>query len=207
VGERWTLVIIQELLHAPRRYNELRTLLPGIGSNVIAERLRTLETHGIVERAVGAVGEGVVYQLTDRGRALGPALAMFRQWGLDEMLPPGGVGLPRTHNVAYAVPGDLDLHESYLWTIDREHYHLRIDGHQLTVAHEAPRDPAVTLVTTRSFLHAWVAGEHTWDSGRRAKAAKVTATPGAWDRMLLATGYPGRRPETADIVRAQRSSP
>jgi DNA-binding HxlR family transcriptional regulator len=88
VGERWTLVVLQELLHSARRYSELRGLLPGIGSNVLSDRLRSLEGHGLIERVPRRIGEGVVYVLTARGRQLGPAMAMFRHWGLDELLPP-----------------------------------------------------------------------------------------------------------------------
>ena len=101
VGERWSLVIIQELLHAGRRYSELRALLPGIGSNVLSDRLRSLEARGVVERVAGGVGEGVLYVLTQRGRALGPAMELFRQWGIDELLPPpeSPVALPLQHDM------------------------------------------------------------------------------------------------------------
>ena len=66
VGERWSLVIIQELLKRPSRYGELQARLPGIGSSVLADRLRRLEQAGVVARQPGAVGAGVLYALTDR---------------------------------------------------------------------------------------------------------------------------------------------
>jgi DNA-binding HxlR family transcriptional regulator len=50
IGERWTLVIVQELMKRPSRYGELNRRLPGIGTTVLAERLRKLETSGLVER-------------------------------------------------------------------------------------------------------------------------------------------------------------
>jgi DNA-binding HxlR family transcriptional regulator len=132
VGERWTLIIIKELLHSPRRYSELRHLLPGIGSNVLSDRLEELEAGCIVERLPGTVGNGVSYTLTSRRKELGPALALFRQWGLGEMLPSASSQEVTTYD-PYAVPLDLELHETYEWRIDDDSFVLEIDGDQLTV--------------------------------------------------------------------------
>jgi DNA-binding HxlR family transcriptional regulator len=205
VGERWTLVILQELLHSPRRYSELRALLPGIGSNVLSDRLRNLEHHGVVERIPGSVGEGVAYTLTERGRELGPAMAMFRQWGLDEMLPPAASGSlgSRTYDLSYAVPADIDMHESYQWRLDDGLYTLRIDGQALRVENGAATRPAVALTTTRAFMRQWVAGQTTWSAGRADGLVKVKASEAAWERMLLATGYPGRPVDLAERLRAR----
>jgi DNA-binding HxlR family transcriptional regulator len=199
VGERWTLVIIQELMHAARRYSDLRALLPGIGSNVLSDRLRRLETGNLVQRIPGPIGEGVQYTLTDRGRALGPALAMFRQWGLDELLPPADpAGEQVAYDLSYAVPAHAALRETYEWRIDQDTYHLGIDGTCLTVTPgPAATTPAVTVRTTRDFMRRWVAGEVSWDQGRADGRVHVRGTDTAWNRMLLATGYPGRAHDLA----------
>ena len=208
IGERWTLVILQELLHAPRRYSELRSLLPGIGSNVLSDRLRSLERHGLVERVPGSIGEGVVYALAARGRQLGPAISQFRQWGLDVMLPPAGEqGLPYVSDLSYAIPPDLSLHEWYEWHIDEGVYALEIADRLLTVDRGSAPDPCVVLTTTRAFLRRWVAGTATWDLGRASGEVTVQGTADAWERMLLATGYPGRPANSADRVRAQQQRP
>ena len=65
VGERWTLLIVQEISFRPTRYNELRRRLPGIGSNILADRLRKLEEHGVIKRVPEGIGQGVRYELTD----------------------------------------------------------------------------------------------------------------------------------------------
>jgi hypothetical protein len=59
IGERWTLVIVQELLRQPRRYGALLGRLPGISTSVLADRLRRLERAGVVAREPGAVGAGI----------------------------------------------------------------------------------------------------------------------------------------------------
>ena len=77
VGDRWTLLVVRELLLGGRRWAELERALPGIPSNLLAERLRLLEEEGVVERAT----EGRVYHLTDKGRDLAPVLASLAAWG------------------------------------------------------------------------------------------------------------------------------
>lgn len=79
VGERWTLLIVRELLPGPMRYTELRTSLGGIATNLLADRLRTMETSGLVERR--AESSGLVYALTPRGRELRTAMEALGRWG------------------------------------------------------------------------------------------------------------------------------
>jgi DNA-binding HxlR family transcriptional regulator len=77
VGDRWTLLLVRELLLGGRRWAELERALPGIPSNLLAERLRLLEEEGVVARAAA----GRAYRLTTKGRDLGPVLASLAAWG------------------------------------------------------------------------------------------------------------------------------
>ncbi|MDQ0729163.1 helix-turn-helix domain-containing protein [Microbacterium sp. W4I20] len=79
VGERWNLLIVRELLPGPLRYNELKASLAGIASNLLAERLRTLEENGIVERRLGDAG--VLYALTLWGAELREPMEALGRWG------------------------------------------------------------------------------------------------------------------------------
>lgn len=79
VGDRWTLLIVRELLPGPQRYNELKASLAGIATNLLAERLRSLEENGIVERRLGAVG--VRYALTPWGAGLREPMEALGRWG------------------------------------------------------------------------------------------------------------------------------
>src|SRR5580692_4131403 len=92
VGERWTLVIVQELLKRGSRYTDLARRLPGMSTTVLAERLRKLESAGVVERRPGGVGEGVLYRLTERGLALEDALEALRRWGVTFLADPTADG-------------------------------------------------------------------------------------------------------------------
>src|SRR5260370_37954531 len=75
VGERWSLLLVRELTFGPRRYRHLATGLPGIPSNLLAARLKDLQAAGVVtRRTLPAPTDATVYELTDAGRALQPAL-------------------------------------------------------------------------------------------------------------------------------------
>jgi DNA-binding HxlR family transcriptional regulator len=75
VGDRWALLIVRELLEGPRRYNELLDGLPGIATNLLAERLRALEDDGVLIRK-----EDHTYALTEWGLGLHDAVYALGRW-------------------------------------------------------------------------------------------------------------------------------
>ena len=81
VGDRWTLLIVRELLVRPSRYSELQDGLTGIATNLLAERLRQLESAGVIGRDAESR-----YELTDWGRKLGTAVHELVRWGAPLML-------------------------------------------------------------------------------------------------------------------------
>jgi len=87
VGDRWTLLVIRELLaRGPSRYTDLRSGLPGIATNLLADRLRELETAGIVEHEDAPPPVATtLFRLTDRGAALEPVIAELGRWGVPLM--------------------------------------------------------------------------------------------------------------------------
>ena len=81
LGERWSLLLIRDLMVGPRRYNELSRSLKGMGTNLLANRLKELEAAGLIERQTAGT-KGQVYALTTAGRELEPALLALIRWGL-----------------------------------------------------------------------------------------------------------------------------
>jgi DNA-binding HxlR family transcriptional regulator len=89
VGDRWALLIVRDLMHGPQRYTDLVDRLPGIGTNILAARLRDLERHGVVaRRTLPPPAASRVYDLTDYGRELRPALRELALWGARSLGPP-----------------------------------------------------------------------------------------------------------------------
>ncbi|MFH8978530.1 winged helix-turn-helix transcriptional regulator [Streptomyces sp. NPDC017890] len=86
VGDRWTLLIVRELLAGPRRYTDLHADLPGVSTDVLASRLKDTERDGLTtRRRLPPPGAASVYELTARGRELLPVLEALGAWGADEL--------------------------------------------------------------------------------------------------------------------------
>jgi DNA-binding HxlR family transcriptional regulator len=82
VGERWTLLVVRELVFTAKRFNDLRRGLGGVSPNVLSQRLAELERDGVVERRVAGPPVGAtVYELTAAGRELLPVLEGLARWG------------------------------------------------------------------------------------------------------------------------------
>jgi len=88
VGERWALLVVRELLLGPQRFSDLRGALPGASSNVVTDRLHELEGHGVIRRRKLVPPAGSwVYELTEWGREIEPALLALGGWGLRVGVP------------------------------------------------------------------------------------------------------------------------
>jgi len=198
VGERWALVIIQERLKRPSRYGELQARLPGIGSSVLADRLRRLEQAGVVARQPGAVGAGVLYALTERGRELDEALRALRRWGVGFLSDPTADGSEQqdfdvtyVEGIGSVADGEFEL------VVDGRPTSLRFGGGKLSMAPGAAADAEVTVHTSSEFLERWAAGDADWDAGRASGEVTLEGAAESWARWQAATGYLLRvEPET-----------
>lgn len=89
VGERWTLLVVRELMYGPKRYTDLAEELPGIGTNILAARLKELEAAGVVaKRKLPPPFASTVYELTAVGRGLRPVLHELARFGARLLGPP-----------------------------------------------------------------------------------------------------------------------
>src|ERR1044072_5133347 len=88
VGERWALLVVRELMRGPRRYTDLAGSL-GIGTNILAARLRDLEACGVIaKRKLPPPASAQVYELTDYGRQLKGVIRELAVWGARSLGPP-----------------------------------------------------------------------------------------------------------------------
>ena len=128
VGERWTLLIVRELLLGERRYGELLDALQGIGTNLLAARLTAMQNQGLCTRA------GRYYALTERGHELREPVLALARWGMAEMARPAGqdhmhpdwyaVAMLAAYEPSDGVPPD----EEYEFDIDGVVFHLALTG-------------------------------------------------------------------------------
>jgi DNA-binding HxlR family transcriptional regulator len=90
IGERWSLLVVRELIEGPKRYTDLAAGLPGVSTNILATRLRDLETRGIVrKRKLPPPAACTVYELTEYGAELEEVVYAIARWGARTLGPPG----------------------------------------------------------------------------------------------------------------------
>ena len=154
LGERWTILVIRELLLGPKRFKHLLAALPAIGSNRLSDRLRGLEDAGIVRKAVLPPPATVpVYELTVDGERLRDPLLALGLWGLDlpldDRVDPGTaradlIALCLTATQTELVePGRRDTFE---FRVGDEVVHLQLrHGTFLARSGPAPTDPTLTV--------------------------------------------------------------
>lgn len=88
IGEKWTLLIVRDLLRGPQRFSDLRRFMGGITPKWLTNRLRELEAAGIVERDSEEGRREVWYRLTQKGRDLAPVLESLTVWGINHAMRP-----------------------------------------------------------------------------------------------------------------------
>ncbi|MBN6054143.1 transcriptional regulator, partial [Nonomuraea sp. RK-328] len=175
VGDRWTLLIVRELLtQGPCRFSDLRRGLPGIASNLLAERLRDMESAALIARheeppPVAAT----LISLTDRGRDLGGVVRELTRWGAPLMM----------------APPDDDEFRVHWFSLPLRH--LCRDG--------SPGEPAVTVRVGDLYDGCDIIAEHGQidvrpSSGERRPDATITAPP----QVLVALFTGQMTPRTAE---------
>jgi DNA-binding HxlR family transcriptional regulator len=164
LGERWTLLIIRELLPGPRRYRDIAAQLPDLATDMLTARLKMLAENGLVERAeTGGVGGGITYSLTPEGQNGRPVVEQLACVGLNWMVSPLETGDDITLRWALAtVRIWLDAARcptgACLFVTADQTYALLNDGSTVTLSYEsdATDGPAVTFRGTDFDLVALV---------------------------------------------------
>jgi DNA-binding HxlR family transcriptional regulator len=183
IGEKWSLLIVRDLLAGPRRFSDLRRSLAAITPKWLSARLRALESDGIVTREVAGERE-VWYHLTPKGQALEPVFDALLVWGMDHAL-----GLPRGGEAIH--PGrTMDTMVRYLahrrprgtgrttWVFrfgDDRSYTIRFDGTRwIRQRGEGAADVVVQTTPDEwvKFLSADVEGRRRWLRKRRATGTR-----------------------------------
>jgi DNA-binding HxlR family transcriptional regulator len=140
VGERWALLVVRELLLGPKRFTDLRAGLPHVSSDILAQRLRELEESGIVRRGKLPPPVGArIYELTERGHQLEPAIIALGRFGSVAPFPPGDAQLGVDALVialkSLFDPGAADgLRAAFELRFGDDRFRLRVADRELDVA-------------------------------------------------------------------------
>jgi DNA-binding HxlR family transcriptional regulator len=191
VGERWSLLIVRELMHGPKRYTDLANGLPGIGTNILAARLRDLEEVGVVEKKkLPPPYASTVYDLSDYGRELDEVMHALARWGARSLGPPGpedelydewGVN-------AFAALFDPEaargLTETYVLKIDDDVFTARVKEGHLEASCGAADDRDVLVETGIETFFPLVSGELTPAEAVKQQRASFEGDPAAVERCF-----------------------
>jgi DNA-binding HxlR family transcriptional regulator len=165
VGERWSLLLVRELTFGPRRYRDLATGLPGIPSNVLAARLKDLQAADVItRRTLPAPTDVTVYELTDAGRALQPALKELLDWGLRYAPEPSedDVGQPAWGLLAAAGrPSALPDGQTCELRVGPEFFYLSSDAGKLIVRRGPAPDGDAVVTMSADTLYSLLTGQTT----------------------------------------------
>ena len=198
LGERWTLLILRELIGGPRRYGDLRAQLPGIATNLLADRLRELEDAGLVDREeLPPPVARTVYTLSEKGwRKVLPVVKAIATFGLDMIEPDESALTPLNGFLAGillafepAVAGDLKT--SYRVEIDDRRFEFAVHPGGLTAV-KGP--PVVTVTASAADLITARMGATAAERKaalRRVKFDGDTAAVDAMRRVFALSGDPG----------------
>jgi len=187
LGERWTLLVIRNLLLGPRRYSDLLAELPGLTTNLLAERLKGMESGGLIARRTGAMG-ATVYELTPLGAALEPAIMELGRWGGCFM---DGPKKTDTVNIGW---GLLSMKRRYRgglravveFRIDERRFELGFEPAYLSVQERDAARPELVVSGELSAFQDWLFRGASAPALRRSGRLAVTGDPKAYKGLLLA---------------------
>lgn len=173
MGDRWNLLIVRQLLMAPARYRQLLDGLPGVATNLLSDRLRDLESAGVVERRLGGEGNAVVYALTPWGAELREPIEALIRWSTPLMVSGPGSDRFRAEWLAVALPALVDRRVAANRSptvgvaVDKQLFQVRATSSGLQVSPHDGRDLDAVLRADAAIVLGLAAGMLTLDDARR----------------------------------------
>jgi DNA-binding HxlR family transcriptional regulator/putative sterol carrier protein len=201
IGERWTLLIIRELLSGPKRFSDLHRSLPGLGTALLSSRLRYLEAEGLVKGAtLPAPARAAAYELTDAGWELRPVVMAMARWGLRwavdkpekrDAFEPGWAVLGM--QAIFDPEGAKGMDAVYEFRIGDEILHARIEDGEIDSRYGPAERPDAVIVATREAFAELASGQLRLSDAIAAGRVETTGDKAALAQMKRAFHWPERR--------------
>ncbi|MCC2591854.1 helix-turn-helix transcriptional regulator [Tessaracoccus sp. OS52] len=204
VGDRWTMIVVRELLLGPKRFSDIQRDVLGIGPAVLTQRLHDLEANGVLRRRQLPVpGRPDVYELTDWGQRLEAVNTALSMWAVSspalpleaDMSPDTIVLAMRAHArpvAAYRAERSvlLSLTDSRRDDADPVTYLARMSARETTVVRAAEPDAADAGVsaTTRDWKSCIIGGIPPWEQGAVAVSGEADVVEQLWRATRLQEG-------------------
>jgi DNA-binding HxlR family transcriptional regulator len=190
VGERWTLLLVRELVLGPKRFTDLRAGLPGVSADVLSQRLRELEAAGVVaRRTLPAPAAARVYALTDWGRQLEPVLHALGRWGSQAALPAQAPPLSADAAVVALQtmfdPGSAgNLDAAYELQLGDQPFAIRVADRRIQARQGPAHDAVATIATDTGTLVSVLWHDRPLDDAIAAGNLTITGDRWAAEQLL-----------------------
>jgi len=205
VGDRWTLLIVRELAVRPCRYTDLRDGLPGIATNLLADRLKSLEAAGVITAEIAPPPVATtLYRLAERGEALLPAAHALAHWGAPLLADADDTDEVRARWLVPAVRtmfadvdvGDVEPLEVAL-DLEDEPIKLSVENGQLHAELGTARQPDVRIACDGPTAVAILRGQLHLDAATRHSRAQINGSRTARARLARLVAAGATRPQSA----------
>jgi DNA-binding HxlR family transcriptional regulator len=191
VGDRWSLLIVRDLLHGARRYTDLLAGLPGIGTNILAARLRGLEEAGIVtKRRLPPPAASTVYELTGYGAELREVFFALARWGARSLGPPGAAdelypewGL-NAAAALFSPEAARGVTDTYVLKIAGDAFTVRVDDGRMQAELGETEGADVVIETDMSGFFDLASGEVTPRMALKRGFVKIEGDRAAFERSF-----------------------
>jgi DNA-binding HxlR family transcriptional regulator/putative sterol carrier protein len=192
VGERWTLLIIRELLIGPRRFKDLMDGMPSISTNLLSERLKTLEQQGILrQRVLPPPAGSTVYELTPLGQALEKPILELGKWGA-QLLPRSleGIALPSLGSIAVALKAFFhpeaaqQVDETYGLHLEEETLQVQIEEGEIKIQQGESQKPDADFYTNMQVFLGLFTGQLNPDDAIAKNLVRIEGDPVALNKFL-----------------------
>jgi DNA-binding HxlR family transcriptional regulator len=197
IGDRWTALVVRDLLLGPLRFGDLTEGLPGIGTNTLAARLKHLEACEVIARRLLPLpNRGTVYELTAYGRELEPIVMALGRWGTKSM---GRLQVNVTSRSRWLVAAMLAFHDDSKRIARPTTWELRLsdgafaaraEGTSLTITAGAPESADLVIMTKDEDLHRLMTHALTPDTAVATGAVTLDGDATALPRLLELVAFP-----------------
>lgn len=201
VGERWTLLIVRELLLGPKRYKDLLHGLPGIATNLLAARLKDLGQAGVLRRRTLPPPAGsTVYELTELGRELEPAVLALGRFGASFLGPPRPTDAYRPGWYVLSMLATFrperaqGVRETYEFRLGQEAFQVRVADGRVEARQGEAHDPDLVVSADLETLLALLAGRLLPMEALSSARVEIEGDARAFVRCIDILGWPATAP-------------
>jgi DNA-binding HxlR family transcriptional regulator len=192
LGQRWALLVVRELLLGPKRFTDLRAGIPDISPNVLGQRLRELEKSGIVQRRrLAPPAAARVYELTEWGKELEPAVLALGRWASRSASFPAGAEMgPDSLVLALKTafdPGKADgLEASYELRLGEVPFRISVREGRFEAAHGEASRPDATILSDPNTIAGVVFGGNRLGKAAESGGVRIDGSRGAVNALFRA---------------------